>query len=490
MYSSSRLSFALLLPLLLVWTGCDALSSNDDTAGIVSLVGQVTNTDTAGPVSGAFVRVLPMDLLFEADSQGAYDFDVEIDSTMDLTIQASSDGFASANTTVLALAGRTVQVPTLSLMPTADAPKESGRAANMLLLAQTSASIGVRESGSEEVATMTFQLADSVGRPVVLGKSARVRFSFGNHPGGGEELAPLEAVTNDNGQVDVHLSSGTKAGVVQIIAETDVDGRTVRSQPVAVTIHGGHPDQAHFSLGPVRRNFPGLNTFGITNEMSVIVGDRYSNPVKPGTAVYFNTSHGVIGGSALTDEAGRGSVLLTSGNPLPPDGIAHITATTVDDTQNTVSSVTPVVFSGTPVVQVSPGTARVNQAYSLTVTDYNGNPLVAGSSISVVAEGTAIKATGNTGVSVPGTGFSGGINYEHVVRGQGITEFSFFVVEDIDPANPQQPVVSSITILVDGENGSLEIVLGPGGIPMVRTDDAELIQDGAGYRISLQQATH
>ncbi len=485
-----------ILPVLLVAlffsAGCDAFRPDDETetGGVVSLSGQVINASTAEPIAGAFVRILPFDLLFETTTDGRYEAVVEIDSTMDLSIRATKDGFSEAATQVLALAERAITVPNLSLSPAADAPRESGRAANMLLLRQTASVIGVRESGSEEVATLTFQLADSVGRPVILNQSSRVRFSFGVRPGGGEEIAPQEAQTNDQGQVEVTLSSGTRAGVVQVIAETDVAGRTVRSQPVALTIHGGHPDQAHFSLGPVRRNFPGLNVIGLTNEISVIVGDRFSNPVRPGTSVNFSSTHGIVGGSTLTDAEGRGSVNLTSANPLPPDGIAHVTAVTADDQQNVVTSTTPVVFTGTPVVQVSPGVARIGQAYSLTVTDFNGNPLVAGTTISVAAEGTAVKATGNTEVQIPETSFSGGLNFEHVVRGAGITEFQFFVVEDIDPDAPAIPAISSITIELNGENGSIEIVLPPegGSAPRVVTHDSGDVtseETAAGYRFSV-----
>ncbi len=143
----------------------------------------------------------------------------------------------------------------------------------MILLSQTHASIGVRESGSEELASMTFLLADSIGNPVILDQSADVRFRFGVQPGGGEFISPTSTPTDNNGEVTVYLSSGTRAGVVQIIAETTVDGRLIRSQPVAVTIHGGLPDQTHFTLGTQRRNFPGLNAFGLINPMSVILGD-------------------------------------------------------------------------------------------------------------------------------------------------------------------------------------------------------------------------
>lgn len=488
-------SHYILLPLFIALffsAGCDAFRPDEETAsgGVVSLSGQVLNADTAEPIAGAFVRILPFDLLVETTSDGRYDAVIEIDSTMDVSIQASKDGFSEASTNILALADRTITVPNLSLTPAADAPRESGRAANMLLLSQTANVIGVRESGSEEVATLTFQLADSVGRPVILNQSSRVRFSLGVRPGGGEEVAPLEAQTNDQGQVNVTLSSGTRAGIVQVIAETDVAGRTVRSQPVALTIHGGHPDQAHFSLGPLRRNFPGLNFIGLTNEISVIVGDKFSNPVRPGTSVNFSSTHGIIGGSTLTDADGRGSVDLTSANPLPADGIAHITAVTADEQQNRVTATTPVVFSGTPALHISPGVARIDQAYTMTVTDGNGNPLVAGTTITVTAEGTAVKATGNTEAQIPETSFVGGMNFEHVVRGPGMTQFQFFVVENIDPDAPAVPNISSITIELQGENGSLEIALPPEGGTAPRVvshgdGDPVFEKTSNGYRFSV-----
>ncbi len=102
----------------------------------------------------------------------------------------------------------------------------------------------------------------------------------------------------------MNLSAGTTAGVVQVVAEATLDGRTIRSLPVSVAIHGGLPDQPHFSVGPEKFNFPGLTRYGLIDEVSVIVGDKYANPVRPGTAVYFTSSHGVIEGSVLTNGTG------------------------------------------------------------------------------------------------------------------------------------------------------------------------------------------
>jgi hypothetical protein len=279
-------------------------------------------------------------------------------------------------------------------------------------------------------------------------------------PDGGEFIYPESAQTNNNGEVKVNLSSGTRAGVVQVVAEADVEGGTIRSRPVSVAIHGGLPDQTHFSLGPERFNFPGLRRYGLQNGVAIVVGDRYGNPVKPGTAVYFTTDAGVVEGSALTDEQGRGSVQLISANPLPGDGIALITASTADDNEEVVTSQTAVVMSGVPVVTVAPTTAALGQTYSLSVTDQNGNPLAGGTNISVRVEGTKVKAVGNTSVQLDDTAFLGGLTYDDVVRGPGVTEFTFRAVEDLELDEDGNPSVETISILVSGPNGAIEIVLG------------------------------
>ncbi len=479
-------TFRLILALFAVFpvtqliSGCDALSGSDSKKGVVTLTGQILSNSTNNPLAGAFVRILPLDLLFETDTEGRYSAAVTIDSTMDLQVNATKDGFFGSSVTVLALAGRTIDVPTLRLSPSVSEQATSGLASNILLLKQSSSSIGVRESGSVEVATLEFMVADSAGNPVVLDNSTLVRFSLGVQPGGGEFIAPAQSPTDNNGVAKVNLSSGTRAGVVQIVAETTVDGRSIRSLPVAVSIHGGLPDQTHFSIGPQQFNFPGLLGFGITNSISVIVGDQYSNPVRKGTAIYFSSSHGVIEGSVQTDEQGRGAVNLISANPLPADGIALITAGTANDNQTDVTGSTPVVFSGFPVITVSPAVASVNQTYALTVTDQNGNPLAPGTNITVKVEGTAVKEVGNTGVELDDTIFSGGVLYDNVVRGPGITQFTFRAVEDIPANSTTTPVIQAITISLAGPNGRLEIVLSPGSAPVSLTDGVEIELSGDG----------
>ncbi len=479
--------------------GCD---STNDESGTVTLMGQVLDTETSEPIPGAFIRVLAnpafdkdpdLDILVETNDEGRFTIEVKLDFTADLVLIASNDAFLQTRRTILAIADRTIEVPTFRLRRVVEEEPESGTPSNILLRGVTNETIGVIESGSDEVSRITFQVADSAGSPVTLNDQALVRFSLGQQPGGGEFIAPSEAATDNSGSVTVNLSSGTRAGVVQIIAEADViepDGsqRTIRSKPVAVTIHGGLPDQTHFTVGPSQFNFPGLIAFGIKDPIGVIVGDKWSNPVRPGTAVYFNTTHGVIEGSIQTNAEGAGSADLISGNPfpVPPDsrGIAIVHAETAgnidleDNGQQRVTSFFPVLFSGFIVIGVDPPSARLNQTYTLTVTDVLGNPLAPGTIIRVLAEGTKVKAVGNTEVELDDTGFIpldnlGLPSSYRAVTGVGITQFTFRTVEDLRIDEGGTPTLEAITIRVSGPNGRLEVVLTAGGA-MTRTVGATI----------------
>ncbi len=487
-----RRIFFLLVTGVLLWAGCDQ-ATTDETAGIVTLTGQVLDAETNNPIIGALVQLQPQGLITETDSVGRYRFEVTLDSTMQLTISATKTGYSSASLPVLAVPDRTIEVPVLRLTRTATEKPVSGEAANILLLSQSDQAIGVRESGSKETAELVFLVADSMGRPVVLDHAVRVRFRFGVRPGGGEYFYPEEAQTDNSGRVRVHVASGTKAGIVQVVAEANVNGRTIRSQPVSLAIHGGLPDQNFFTLAPAQYNFPGRVAYGLENKIGVIVGDQYGNPVKPGTAVYFTTTHGVITGSVLTDAKGQGSVTLYSANPLPPDGIAIIGPTTADRNQQPVTRSIPIVFSGPPYITLCMldeqrncldelPVARLKQSYLLRITDNLGNPLAPGTRIAVSAQGTKVKAVGHTDVELGDTGFQvlgAETSYDDIVRGPGITDFFFRVVEDQTLDEGGTPTVEAVVITVDGPNGKLTWAFGPeSGSAKVLSETGEIQREG------------
>lgn len=464
--------------------GCDAVV---DEGGIVTLTGLVLDGEDE-PVSGAFVRVEPLEAIVETDNLGRYSAELEVDSSMQVDLTFTKDGFSSSSTTVFAVVDRTIQVPTVRLQQVSGEAPVSGEASNILLLEQSAASIGVKESGAQEVARVTFQLADSMGRPVVVDHAVDVGFSFGAHPGGGEFIHPTSATTDNNGRVTVNLSSGTRAGAVQIIAETTVGEEVIRSKPVSVAIHGGLPDQTHFSLGPETFNYPGLLEYGLRNPVTVVVGDKYANPVKEGTVVYFTTDHCVIVGSASTNADGQGTVDFISGNPLPPRGITVVTASTADENQENVIARIPMVLTGFPYIRFTtppPVLAELGRTYDVIIDDVNGNPLVEGTTITVEAQGTNVKAVGHTDVVLGRTGFfdangDGDIfDYGDIIRGPGITEFRFRAVVDREAGGEDDPALEAIVISVSGPNGELKVVLTPGDIFAVTRDAVlEFSDDG------------
>ncbi|NIT57443.1 MAG: hypothetical protein GWN00_14780, partial [Aliifodinibius sp.] len=145
--------------------------------------------------------------------------------------------------------------------------------------------------------------------------SVEVQFRIGSGPDGGEFIFPPSEITDSEGQATVHITSGIKAGVMQVIAEAVVDTGIIRSKPVSIAIHGGLPDSTHFSIAVEKVNFPGWHIYGLTNAITAFVGDKYSNPVRPNTSVWFNTDGGIIEGSALTNPQGQASVDLISAAP-------------------------------------------------------------------------------------------------------------------------------------------------------------------------------
>jgi hypothetical protein len=109
--------------------------------------------------------------------------------------------------------------------------------------------------------------------------------------------------------------------------------------------------------------------------------------------------------------------------------------------------------------------------------DRNGNPLAEGTSIGVTIAGTKVIATGNISTLLSDTVFlNGGMTYADVLRGPGITEFSFAVTEDPDGEIGDTPSLNQVTISVSGPNGNLGITFGASGV-QVKSDgqDAEVI---------------
>lgn len=456
-------SLLLILPLLLIVsckktdTASNPVSGSE--TGLVIINGEVIDFTTGSPIANAAIKLfgLPPDTTVVkhgfTDASGKYTIEFSVTGGMDLRVVAQKEGYTPDTTNVFAVAGRTLSATKLLLKSTGTGGGSgTTRKPASLYLASTSVpNIGIRGAGSLESVQLVFTVVDSFGVPLDLENAVNVSFALGASPGSGASLYPAVVRSDASGNASVVLTSGTKAGVVQVAATVTSDGKTITSIPVPVTIHGGLPDLAHFSVVPAKLNIPGYNRFGVFDDITAYVGDKYSNPVRPGIAVYFNTDGGIIGGSALTSDMGIATVSLYSANPLPTHptfgpGFATITGSTIDENKATIQESCLVLFSGLPFITVSPTSFdipnRGSQSFIYTVMDQHNNPLTEGTSITVAVEGKDYELSGDKSLTLPDT------------QSRSWTSFSFTIRDVVDTAavNPLR-----VSIKSDGGNGKAQL---------------------------------
>jgi hypothetical protein len=392
-----------------------------------------------------------------------------------VTLKFTKQGYIEQRVTDVVIQNDIVKpVPEAEMTPIGSQSSTSGAAANIVLVEVVMPSIFVKGSGGVETTDLTFEVRDDNGIPVDSRHEATVHFRLAGGPNAGEFLDPDTVTTDNAGRVVVTVNSGTSPGAVQVIAE--IDGTTISSAPVPISITGWLPDQNHFGIAAERLNFAGYRFAGLINPITAYVGDKFSNPVPPQTSVQFISTGGIIEGEATTDDLGRAIVRLQSApRPLPQGvplnqlrilnanaisqntpyftgpGYALVTAQTVDENNNNIYAEQIVLFSGqTQFPIVTPSSFNLTgpptqQSFSLNVSDLNGNPLVGGSSISVNANKGEI-AGGPTDPIV-----------DTLVRGPGTTEFGFTYIEP-DTINRVTDVV--ITIRVNSQNGNVALDIG------------------------------
>ncbi len=467
---------ALLIALVAVAAGCDSASED----GTTIFLGTVVDATTDDPVAGATVNVVGTGQTTATDTAGRFSLEAQADSTGDaVMLEVFASGYDPVRFEALAVVGQEVPVPDLVIRSRsagddgdsggggddgdpggfddgADGP--SGPAASITLVERSSEAIGVAGVGADETATLTFVVLDGLGNPVDTEHAVDLTFEIGNGPGGGEFLTPTTARTDANGKVQATLSSGTVSGTVQLVASMTVDGETIRSQPVVITITGGLPDDDHFSVRMGTRNLAEQD--GGMGTVTAIVGDKYGNPVQPGTAVYFTTDGGVVEGSGVTDDLGMTTVRLIVAEPIPsnadlcpgadPTGYGTVTARTADEDNVTVEKMTNFLFSDEIITAeiLTPGLEL--GAFDFTVSDRFGHPLAAGTRIEVDADGINVEAIGDVDVTLG----------DNLCPGPGKTEFRFSVVEGDEIGEddlPLPPSIETITITINGPNGSLQL---------------------------------
>ena len=419
------------------------------------ILGRVVDDVLFESLEGVLVNVLNRAETAVTNLIGNYELNLIIafNESDTVDIEFFKSGFAPDTLFEVALnIGGTLTNPTVGLAPV----DRAGPASSITIVSVSTNSIGIKGAGGLETADIAFLLSDANGNPLDRFRPTEVAFDLSG-PNGGELVAPDTAVSDENGIIMTTLNSGTEAGPVQVVAT--IAGLGISSQPVPIAIHGGLPDSAHFSLIPSTLNIAGLVQFGREAVITAFVGDKFSNIVPPGTAIQFQSSHGIIQGSAVTDENGQASVTLFSAEPLPvrPDtGFVTITGETIDENGDIISASTRVLFSGLTQLQIDFDSDSVftildgeQATFNFTVNDTsNLRPLEGGSTISVIA--TVGIVSGDVNITMPDT----------QARGPKTTEFSFTLSDD-EPLDefPNTPVPSTVTILVISPNGNAQITI-------------------------------
>jgi hypothetical protein len=424
-------------------------ATSPDQSATSTLTGKIVNEITGDGIENATVRATDgtNEKGATTDADGNYTIKIDLFKDTELTLVTYADGFYKDTSTVFAIKGEKVSVPLIKLKQSSNTGStQSGKAASVYLFSQSATFVGVKESGSNETAQLIFEVLDSSGVPINDKNSVTVNFSFGSSPGGGEYLFPSSVKTNSLGKASCTFNSGTIAGVSEVIATITSDGKTIKSRPILIAIHGGFPDINHFHVASEKLNYPFLGGVGHDINFTAYAGDKYSNPVRLGTSIYFETTSGIIGGSNQTDNLGRATVTLLT-QPYPNHstygkGFFVVTAKTVDENQTSITTNTLRLLSGFPLITVTPSTFSVelgsSVSFNYTVMDINNNPIASGNKISVTAKGADVELAGSTSIEMPDVLY-------------GMTNFSFTLTNVADSAKTR-PI--TITISSSGVNGN------------------------------------
>ncbi len=309
----------------------------------------------------------------------------------------------------------------------------------------------LKNQGGDESAKLTFQVQDSSGVPVDLNHSAQIKFNFGVSPNGGETMNPLKFPQIKMAKLRQLLQVEQKLGVVQVVAQAVVNGKTLYSKPVPVTITAGLPDQAHFTFVASQYNIP-FPLAGAKYAFTSYAGDKYGNVVTDGVSVYFTTDGGYIEGSSTTGADGSATVNLIDGNPFPTNGVASITATTADENFDPVTATSKVIFSKGPIISITPTSFNIpdkgHQVFTYKVMDENDHPMAVGTNITVTIDGDNVKSSGDLSVSLSDVNS----DFSNV---NDLINHSFTISDALPDSVVSVPVI--ITIESKGPNGNAKI---------------------------------
>ena len=490
----------------------------DKSQSVAHVVGQVTDIRSQMPVTNATVI---MTSSLKKDSvrtlnDGSYSFDINLPGATSslsgtLLFRLSSYNDTTINFTVGA--GQTItKNAALSAKPTVvggDSSTGRGVARSISLVSISRQEISIHGVGRNETSVLVWQVLDSLGFPLDINHRDTVVFVPTGIPvssGDPAYVTPTSGITDGAGQISTTVNSGTVAGTIQLLAGlTLASGKVVQSSPVVITIDGGLPDQTHFELNASEINFAGYDW----SERSPVpspsftaqAGDKYGNPVAPGTAIYFTTTGGIITAAGQTDASGHANATLYSGNPLPHTsgldttlyggagdpllplldgdhgfpadptyfgsgtGYGYVKAFTQGENSVVVADSGLICFSAAtaPILlgdslTISPMTVTLNSgsvSIPIHISDRFGNPLESGTTITASVSLPPNLGGNVTNVySANATGLPATLG-DYLTRGFGKTDF-ILTISVAQTQGLPTPTQFGVTIKVNGRNGTRE----------------------------------
>ncbi len=356
-------SIWVLVPMLaLMLAACNDNNSSTQAPGeneaVINGIVLDGTTNPASPISGASVSGGGQSA--QTDADGKFSLRLTTDSPTTVGMFITKTGYRDTTVLVDAQPGQTAS-PTVYLSPKSVVSGGSKVPKSIAFLGASPNRISVYGVGGTETTYLGWEVRDSVGRPLDAENAVDISFRLVNGPGGGEYVSPTTRRTDPNGQTFVSMGSGTRSGIVQVIAEVVYGVNVIQSSPVRIVIDGGFPVQERFTIAAPYYNFAAMNWVNRTLPVTVLVGDVYSNPVAENTAVYFRSGAGVIQPRVYTSTNGQGSVDLISGNPRPfgsfaapaplDTGYHYVVGRTIGQNGVTVTDSILILWSGVSTVK-------------------------------------------------------------------------------------------------------------------------------------------